>query len=263
MAAPKIDPSCRISSEAIIEEDVVIGPFCMIQGKTRIGKGTYLESHVRIGSDFGIVELGESNRVSAGAALGGPPQDKKYKNEPTKLIIGNNNQIREYVTISLGTPTGRGETTIGNGNLIMAYSHFGHDCKVGNNNVVANSSQFAGHVTLEDNINIGGMCAFNQFVNVGHFAFIGGYSAVNKDIVPYCIANGNLAVIRATNKIGLERSGLPPEEVENIHRAIRILSKGSTLVAEALTRIQEECKHTPQIEHLINFIKASKRGLAK
>jgi UDP-N-acetylglucosamine acyltransferase len=263
VAKPQVHPTSFISETAILEDDVVVGPFCVIHGRTRLGKGTFLESHVRIGSDYGVVELGKDNRISAGAALGGPPQDKKYNNEATKLMIGDRNQIREYVTISLGTPTGRGVTTIGDDNLIMAYSHFGHDCLIGNFNVIANSCQFAGHVELEDRVNVGGMCAFNQFVKVGCYAFIGGYSAVNKDIVPYCIAQGNYAVIRATNKIGLERSGMTPEQVESVHRAIRIITRGSSVVSEALQRIQDECKPGPQIEHLVQFIKSSKRGLAK
>lgn len=260
----RIHPTSVVSSLAEIATGVEIGPFCVVEGKVRIGQGSIIESHVRVGSRNGIVEIGENNRLFAGCVLGGPPQDKKYKGEPTRLVIGNNNQIREYVTISLGTPQGRQETTIGNDNLFMAYAHFGHDCFVGNGNVVANLCQFAGHVHIQDKVNIGGASAVNQFVKIGSYAFIGGHSSINKDIPPFCMAQGNYAVIRGTNKIGLERgAGLPPTEVENIHRAIRIISKGSALVSEAVQRIQEECRPTEQIQYLLEFIKGSQRGLAK
>jgi UDP-N-acetylglucosamine acyltransferase len=259
-----IHPTAVVSPLSEIGEAAEIGPFCVIEGKTRIGRGTIVESHVRIGSKTGIVEIGENNRISAGTVLGGPPQDKKYKGEPTRLVIGNNNQIREYVTISLGTPQGRQETTIGNDNLIMAYAHFGHDCFLGNANVIANLCQFAGHVHIQDKVNVGGACAVNQFVRIGSYAFIGGYSSINKDIPPFCIAQGNYAVMRATNKIGLERAaGLPPKEVENIHRAIRIISKGSGILSDAIQRIHEECHPSEQIQYLLEFIKTSQRGLAK
>ena len=260
----RVHPTAVVSRQTEIGTGVSIGPFCVIEGKARIGDGTSVESHVRIGSESGIVEIGENNRLSAGCVLGGPPQDKKYKGEPTRLVIGNNNQIREYVTISLGTPQGRQETSLGNDNLIMAYTHFGHDCFVGNGNVVANLCQFAGHVHIQDRVNIGGACAVNQFVRIGSYAFVGGYSSINKDIPPFCIAQGNYAVMRATNKIGLERAaGLPASEVENIHRAIRILSKGSAIVSDAVQRIQEECRSSEQIQYLLEFIKSSQRGLAK
>lgn len=258
----KVHPTSVISPEAEIDSDVVIGPFCYIRGNVRIGSGTFIESHVSIGAETGRVEIGKNNRIHAGVILGGPPQDKKFRNEKSFLIIGDGNQLRESVTMSLGTGEG-GRTTLGNNNLIMAYCHFGHDCHVGSENVVANSSQFAGHVEIGDRVNVGGMCAFNQFVRIGSYSFLAGYSAVNKDILPYSIAQGNYAVVRATNKIGLERSGLPPKAIEAIHKAIRIITKGSSTIAEGLARIQEECQDSAELRVLVDFIKSSKRGLAK
>lgn len=258
-----IHPSSVISPEAILADDVVIGPFCLIRGKVRIGKGTRLESHVSIGSEHGTIEIGENNQISAGVVLGGDPQDKKYRGEQTQLIIGNNNQIREYVSISLGTVQGNGKTVIGNGNMIMAYSHFGHDCFLGNDNVIANASQFAGHVHVDDRVIIGGMCAFNQNVKVGSFGFVAGYSGVNKDLLPFSMSQGNYAVCRATNKIGLERAGVSSPDIDNIHKAIRIIIKGSSTIAEGLQRISEECRATSEIQYLVDFIKTSKRGIAK
>ena len=259
----KSHPTSVISSKAEIAPDVEIGPFCYIRGNVRIDSGTRIESHVSIGSECGSVEIGKNNQIFAGTILGGLPQDKKFRGENTKLIIGDNNQLRECVTMSLGTPTGHGVTKIGSGNLVMAYCHFGHDDLIGNDCVIANSSQFAGHVELGDRVNIGGMCAFNQFVRVGSFAFLGGYSSVNKDILPYSIAQGNYAIVRATNKIGLERSGISLPDVENIHKAVRIITKGSSTIAEGVQRIMEECRITPELQYMLDFIKASKRGLAK
>lgn len=258
-----IHPSSLISKEAEIHPSVEIGPFCLVEGKVRIDEGTVLDSHVRIGGKHGIVEIGKNNQFFAGCVIGGAPQDRGYKGEDTRLKIGNGNQFRECVTVSLGTEKGLKETIIGNNNLFMAYVHFGHDCRVGDGNFIANSSQFAGHCEIGSRITIGGVCAFNQFTRVGDFSFIGGYSSVNKDILPYTISQGNYAVMRATNKVGLERGGLSAENVENIHRAVRFLIRGSSTVAEGIQRIREECKHTPEIEYLIQFAESSKRGIAK
>ncbi len=258
-----IHPTSVISKEANVHPEADIGPFCLVEGKVRIGKGTKLDSHVRIGNEHGIVEIGEHNHFFAGSVIGGYPQDRSYKGEDTKVIIGNGNQFRECVTVSLGTLKGHSETVIGNDNLFMAYVHFGHDCIVGNGNFVANSCQFAGHVELGSKTTIGGVCAFNQFVRVGDSCFIGGYSSVNKDVLPYTISAGNHAVMRATNKVGLERGGMPMDDVENVHRAVRFLIRGSSTIAEGIHRVREECRPTKEIKYLIEFAEKSKRGLAK
>ncbi|PIT99885.1 MAG: acyl-ACP--UDP-N-acetylglucosamine O-acyltransferase [Bdellovibrionales bacterium CG10_big_fil_rev_8_21_14_0_10_45_34] len=262
MSEVSIHPSSVISSEAIIEKGVSIGPFCTLRGRVRIGANTHLHSNVSIGIESGIVEIGEGNQIYPGCVLGGAPQDKKYKGEPTRLHIGNNNHIREHVTISLATATAKGTTKIGNNNMVMAYCHFGHDCEIGDDNVFANASQLAGHVQIGNQVNVGGVCAFNQFVRVGDYAFLGGYSSVNKDILPYAIAQGNYAVMRATNKIGMERGGMNAADIDGLHKAIRIIIKGSSTLSEGLQRIHDECTPSPAIEYLIRFIKESKRGLA-
>lgn len=258
-----IHPSSIISKEAELDPSVEIGPFCLIEGKVRIEAGTKLDSHVRIGSKTGIVEIGKDNQFYAGCVIGGFPQDRSYKGEDTKLLIGSGNHFRECVTVSIGTLKGKGRTLIGSNNLFMAYVHFGHDCEVGDSNFVANSSQFAGHCEIGSKITIGGVCAFNQFVRVGDFAFIGGYSSVNKDVLPFTISQGNYAVMRATNKVGLERGGLSAESVENIHRAVRFLIRGSSTIAEGIQRIKDECKASPEIDYLIRFAENTKRGIAK
>ena len=258
-----IHPTSVISKEAEIDEGVEIGPFCVVTGRVRIGKGTILHSHVSIGGRHASVEIGERNEFYHGTSLGSPPQDITYQGEDTQLIIGNDNQFREAVTVSTGTKKGGGVTRLGNKNLLMAYTHFGHDCVVGDENIIANSTQFAGHVELGNRVYVGGVCAFNQFVRVGDCAFIGGYSAINKDILPYSIAQGNYAVCRATNKVGLKRAGFSPIEIESIHNAIRILIKGSATIKEGLQRIKEECSPSPYLDYFVSFVESSERGVAK
>jgi len=258
----KIHPSSVVSSDAVLAEDVEIGPYCNIQGQVSIGQGTYVEGHVTIGSRFGVVEIGKNNHIAPGAVIGGPPQDISYKAEPTRLIIGDNNVIREFSTLNIATSKGDGATVIGNNCYFMAYSHVGHDCKIGNNVVVANNSHFGGHCVVEDNVVVGGVCAFNQFSKVGKNSFIAGSSIVNKDVLPFSRAQGNYAIVRATNKVGLLRKGFSKEEVSNIHKAIRIVIMGSATLEEAYARIDKECTPSENIEYLVNFIKTSKRGIA-
>lgn len=262
MANYKVHPSSVLSPDVELADDVEIGPYCLIQGKIKIGKGTFVEGHVTLGSRHGILEVGENNHFSPGAVIGGAPQDISYKGEPTKLIIGNNNVFREFSTVNLATSKGDGKTEIGNNGYFMAYTHIGHDCKVGNNVIMANDSHLGGHCEIDDNVTIGGVCAFNQFTKVGRGAFVAGSSVVNKDILPFSRAQGNYATVRATNKIGLSRKGFSREEVANVHKAIRIMIMGSHTVEEGIARIQEECLMSPNIEYFINFIRSSKRGIA-
>ncbi len=259
----KIHPTSVISPDIIIEEGVEIGPYCLIQGRGRIGKGSYVEGHVTLGNRYGHIDIGENNKFSPGAVIGGPPQDISYKNEETSLYIGNNNTFREFSTVNLASSKGSKKTIIGNNCYVMSYSHIAHDCIVGNNVIIANDTQIGGHCELEDNVVIGGVCAFTQFSRVGKNAFVAGSSVVNKDILPFSKAEGNWAVVRATNKVGMQRNGYSREDIDNVHRAIRIFIMGSATVDEGLKRIHEECSQSPAIEYLVNFIKASKRGIAR
>lgn len=257
-----VHPTSIISKEAIIDPTVEIGPYCIIKGQVKIGKNSVLKNNVIIGCEEGVVEIGEGNHIYTGAVLGEVPQDKKYKGEKTKLLIGNNNHIREYTTLNLGTVQGGGVTVLGDNNLVMAYAHFGHDCIVGHHNVIANSCQLAGHVTVQDHVTIGGMSGVNQFATLGSHCFIAGFSSINKDILPYSIAQGNFAVVRATNKIGLERKGISEKSISEINKAIRIMTKGDSTVEERVERIQRECESCPEIEYFVNFVKKSERGIA-
>jgi len=256
-----IHSSSVVSPKAKIGSNVSIGPFCYVHDNVTLGDDCMLDSHVTIGSKTGEVVIGKNNKFYGACLIGGPPQDLKYKGEKTRLVVGDNNTIRESVTISIGTVTGHGETLIGDGNLIMAYCHVGHDDKIGNSNVLANLVQLAGHVVIEDRVTIGALSAINQFVRIGRNAFVAGASMVNKDILPFCIAQGNYATVRATNKIGLSRSGFSDDAITYINRAIRILTKGSTTLEEALIRIKEECRGNPEVEYLIDFAKSSERGI--
>jgi len=258
----KIHPTSVLSKDVVLEEDVEIGPYCNIQGQVKIGRGTFIEGHATIGSRYGIVEIGKNNQISPGAVIGGPPQDISYKSEPTKLIIGDNNIIREFTSLNLATSKGDGSTNIGSNCYFMAYSHVGHDCKIGNNVIVANNSHFGGHCEVEDHVVVGGVCAFNQFSKIGKYSFIAGSSIVNKDILPFSRAQGNYALVRATNKVGLLRKGFSRDEVNNIHKAIRIVTMGAGTIDEALARIQSECKPSENIDYLMHFIRSSKRGIA-
>lgn len=258
-----IHPTSVISPESKVSPEAVIGPFCVVQGKVEIGKGTVLESHVSVGNEFGTVILGAHNRISPGAVVGGPPQDLKYAGEDTKLILGDNNVIREAVTLNTGTPGGGGVTQIGNNCLIMAYSHVAHDCFLEDRVVIANSCQLAGHVEIESDVKIGGVCCINQFVKIGRHAYIAGDSAVNKDIPPFAIAQGKYAVIRATNKIGMERAGIDKTIVNDIHKAIRAITKGTETVEEVLSRVETEFDTSKELTQFIEFVKSSERGIAK
>ncbi len=258
----KIHPTSILSPDVEIAEDVEIGPYCLIQGKVKIGRGTVVEGHATIGSKHGIVEIGENNHISPGAVIGGPPQDISYKGEPTKLIIGSNNTFREFSTMNIATAKGSGETRIGNNNYFMSYTHVGHDCIIHNNVVVAQNSHIGGHCEIEDGVTIGGVCAFNQFTLVGKMAFIAGGSIVNKDILPFSRAGGVHAVMKATNKVGLARKGFSRDEVNNVHRALRIILFGSDTMDEGIARIRSECQSSENIEYMVDFIKKSKRGIA-
>lgn len=261
----KIHETAYIDSRAKIEKDVFIGPGAVVLGNTTIGDGSYLHNHATVGSNECTTVMGKNNVVFPGAVVGGIPQDLKYANEDTKLVIGDHNTFRECVTVNTGTVDGGGLTQIGSHNLIMAYCHIAHDCIFGDHIVVANSSNFAGHVILEDHVKVGGVCSFNQFIKIGTHSYIAGESSVNKDIIPYTIARGNYAVSTVTNKIGLERSGFEKEEIASLHRAIRVVLKGNDTIEKSIETILEQVEQKPNqlVAHLISFMKSSERGVAR
>jgi len=258
-----IHQTAIVSDQADIAPDVEIGAYSVIDGDVSIGAGNVIESHVRIGTRFGTVTIGERNYIQSGATLGGPPQDWSYENEKTRLTIGNDNRIGEYASVNLGSQKGGGVTRLGNGAFIMAYAHVGHDCQIGNDVVLTNLAQLAGHVTVGDGAVIGGMIGVTQFARIGKWSFVAAGAFVNKDILPFSIAEGHWATPRATNKIGLKRAGFDESEVQEIDKAIRILKRRGTTLEEAATPVREDCAMNQHIEDLLSFIASSERGIAR
>lgn len=257
-----IHPTSIISDEAEIAEGVEVGPYCIIRGKVKIGKGTRLMSHAIIGSDHGIVEIGEDNVIYPHSVIGEAPQDLTYTGQATKLTIGNRNKIREGSNINLGTEKGGGLTSIADDCLIMSMVHIGHDCHIGSHVVVASSVNMAGHCEIADHVKIGGMVGVTQFCRLGEHSYIAGVTAINKDVLPYTIAQGNWATMRAPNRVGMERFGFEKADIMEVTRAIRIVTKGGHTKEEAMERIAKECKNIPAVQSILDFMQDSSRGLA-
>ncbi len=258
-----IHPTALVSEHAQISSEAEIGPYSVIDGDVEIGAHTIVESHVRIGSRFGTVVIGEHNFIQSGAALGGPPQDWSYKDSRTRLELGHHNRVGENASLSLGSQTGGGVTRVGNNTFIMAYAHVGHDCQIADEAVLTNLSQLAGHVVIERGVVVSGAVGVTQFVRLGEYSFVAAGAMVNKDILPYTIAEGHWAVPKATNKVGLKRAGDTADEIREVDRAIRIALKKNLTFDEALEKIDVECSTNTRIEHLVDFIKTADRGIAR
>lgn len=254
-----IHETAIIYDGAIIAEDVVVGPYAVIGPEVKIGKGTIIESHVVIDGD---TTIGENNKIYSFASIGKESQDLKYKGEKTKTIIGDNNKIREFCTIHRGT-NDRWETRIGSNNLLMAYVHVAHDVIIGDNCILANNATLAGHVIMENNSYVGGLTPVNQFCVIGEHAFVGGASSVNKDIVPFCMAEGDKGIPRAINKIGLQRRGFSEDEIKNIRSAFKQLFKSKRPLAEVLDELNKEFADDKNVQKMLSFIGKSKRGIAR
>jgi UDP-N-acetylglucosamine acyltransferase len=256
-----IDSTAIIHKDAEIGEDVHIGPYCILEEKVRVGRGTRLLSHVVLHKD---TQVGENCTISPFASLGGSPQDISYKGEETTLVMGDNNTIKEYVTINRGTEHGGGVTSVGNNNFIMAYAHIAHDCKVGNNVIMANCATLAGHVEIADFVIFGGLCAVHQFCRIGKYSFISGVTGVPKDVPPFVIAAGDRAKLYGLNVVGLERRGFAKEDITQLKKAYRIIFRSSLPLSTSLRVVQEEISGEHQhVNSLIEFIKSSKRGICR
>ncbi len=262
--ADYIHPSAIVGPKVELGKNVRLGPYVVLQGDTIIGDNTVIHSHACVGCEEGIVRIGSDNVIYQGAIVGGPPQDLQYKGEKTKLDIGNKNTFREFVTVNIGTTKEQGVTQIGNENLFMAYVHIAHDCDIHDNVVIANTCQLAGHVTIEDHVTVGGVCGLSQFIRIGKFAYIGGNSTFNKDILPFSIAEGRWGTMRATNKVGLKRAGYSKEDVENIHKTLRSFIRGSDTVVDICESVEKEnASNNEYVNYLLNFARNSKKGLAR
>ncbi|MBN3038299.1 MAG: acyl-ACP--UDP-N-acetylglucosamine O-acyltransferase [Candidatus Omnitrophica bacterium] len=259
MINANIQSTAQVAPGAQLAEDVEIGHYAVIGPEVKIGPGNKIADHCVIA---GNTTIGKNNQIFTGAVIGSVPQDLKYKGERTEIVIGDNNIIREYVTVNLGTAASQ-KTAIGNNNLIMAYAHIAHDCVIGNNVVIANVGTLAGHIVIEDKAILGGLAAVHQFVRIGTLAIVGGCSKVNKDIPPYSMCDGHPARVLSLNKVGLERWGITKETKSHLKHAFTILFKSGLSMSHAIEQVEKEIPAVPEIVHLVNFIKDSRRGVTR
>jgi UDP-N-acetylglucosamine acyltransferase len=253
-------PTAIVHPEAQIDPTAEIGPYAVIGQKVRIGPLTRVGPHAVIEGD---TTLGARNRVFQFASVGAEPQDLKYVGEDTKLVIGDDNLIREFTTLHKGTNGGGGVTRIGNKNLFMAYSHVAHDCVIGNGCVLANSVALAGHVQLGDHVVMGGLSAVHQFTRIGKHAFVAGGSMVAMDVPPYCTAQGDRAELVGLNTVGLTRHGFTEDQISRIKDAYRILFRSKMGLNEGLSKLKAEHGGNAEIDHLLDFLAGSTRGVTR
>lgn len=251
-----IHPTAIVDPGAELEGEVEVLPYTIIEAGVRIGAGCEIGPHavIRRGTT-----IGEGCRISVGVVLGEPPQDRKYRGEESYLRIGKFNQIREYVT--LHRATGEGESTVvGDHNMIMAYSHAGHNVRIGNHCSITNCVQISGHCVIEDYAILGGMSGLHQFVTVGTMAMVGGMSRNVRDVPPYCIVEGNPAEVRGLNVIGLERRGLSPEVRAHLRQAFRLIFRSEYNVTDALAAVEEQVPMSPEVRHLCESVRRTAAG---
>lgn len=258
--ARNIHPTAIIDKEVFIDKDVTVGPFCIIRGKASIGRGTNLVSNVVI---EGKTEIGEGCTIYPFTSIGLPPQDVKYRNEETGVIIGRGNIIREYITIHRASVNGDLVTVIGDNNFLMAYVHIAHDCKIGNNTIMANAATLAGHVTVEDHAFIGGIVAIHQHTRIGRHAMVGGFSGIGQDIPPYTIASGARAKLFGLNTVGLKRHGFPDSTINELKKAYKILFREKRTLKDAIKKVRSDLPDTDEIRNLIEFIEKNRRGICR
>lgn len=255
-----IHESAIVSPKAKIGADCHIGAFSVVGDETILGDRVRLESHVVVD---GKTSIGDDTKIFPFVSIGLAPQDLKYNDEPTATEIGRRNHIREFVTIHRGTEGGGGLTKIGDDNLLMAQAHVAHDCLLGNEIIMANAATLAGHVEIADRANIGAYSGVHQFCRIGLEAFVGGYSVVVKDAMPFATIQGNHAKCYGLNRIGMKRRGYAKETVEKLHRAYHLLLSAKLNTTQAVEKIKEEIKDCREVELLIDFIETSKRGVVK
>jgi UDP-N-acetylglucosamine acyltransferase len=251
--AQSIHPTAVIADGAQIDDNVKIGPYCVIGAHVKIASGCEIKSHVCID---GHTEIGENCTIFPFASLGHAPQDLKYNGEKTYLRIGRNNKIREHVTMNPGTESGAGETVIGDNCLFMVGAHIAHDCILGNNVIMANNATLGGHVEVGDYVVIGGLSAVHQFIRIGSYAIIGGFSGVESDVIPYGRVKGERAHLAGLNLIGLERRGFSKDNVRDIQKAFNQLFAENDTLEQRLESVQMDFANNPAVMHVIEFARA-------
>ena len=255
-----IDARAVVSPEARLAADVSVGPFSVIGPKVEIGPRTIVGPHAVIN---GPTVIGADNHVFQFASIGDAPQDKKYRGEPTRLVIGDRNVFREYVTVNRGTAHDKGVTTVGDDNLFMATAHVAHDCVVGSNTVFANGAALAGHVEIGDWVIIGGLAAVHQFTRIGAHAFLSGGAMVRRDVPPYVMVAGDPADPQGVNAEGLKRRGFTEDQIRAIREAYRTLYRSDLRLTEALERLEPLAAERPELRVFVDFIRASSRSIVR
>ena len=250
-----IHKTAIIDSKAKISSNVKVGPYTIIGANVEIAEGTIIQSHVNI---TGHTNIGKNNKIYPFASIGSNPQDMKYKGEETRLLIGDNNTIREYVTINPGTVQGGGLTKVGKNNLIMIGAHIAHDCTIGNNIVIANSAAIAGHAEINDYVVIGGNCGIQQYTRIGRMAMIGGMTGVSRDVIPYGLSTGNRNFLNGINVVGLRRSKVSNKEIIGLTDAYKEIFKTENL-NENLNRLNGNFKENSLVNEVVEFINKDKK----
>ena len=254
-----IHPTAIIDPKAELADGVSVGPYAVIGPDVTIGAGTWIGPHVVI---QGPTRIGRDNKIFQFSSVGEVPQDKKYRDEPTELIIGDRNVIRENCTLNRGTVQDKGKTVVGNDNWIMAYVHIAHDCEVGNDTIFANGATLAGHVTVEDFAILGGFTLVHQFVRVGAYSFSGMGSALGRDLPPYVMASGNPAQPHGLNTEGLKRRGFDKDQVARLRKAYRTIYRDGLRLEEAIAELDKQSKHS-EVARLVAFLKSSERSIIR
>jgi len=255
-----VHPTAVVDRGARIGNNCHIGPYSIIGAEVELGDDVRLDSHCVID---GRTKIGDGTRVFPFVSIGLAPQDLKYNDEPSETRIGRRNQIREFVTIHRGTVGGGMLTQTGDDCLLMAQAHVAHDCILGDGVIMANAATLAGHVIIENNANVGAYSGVHQFCRVGQEAYIGGYSVVVKDALPFALTVGNHATCYGMNTTGMKRRGYSPEVIRSLHRAFHLLLSAKLNTSQALERIQEEIKDVVEVDALVQFIRSSNRGVIK
>ncbi len=255
-----IHPTAIVDPRADIDPGVELGPFVVIGPDVRIGAGTVIKAHTII---EGHTEIGEQNVIGPSAFIGQPPQDTKYKDEPTRLRIGNRNIIREQATLHCGSVGGDLETVVGDGCMLMVGVHIAHNCKIGNEVIIANGTGLGGHVEIENKVVLGGLSGIHQYVRVGTVAMVSALSAVSKDVPPYAMVSGNRAKLFGLNRVGMERVGIPKERRAELRKAYKILFENSLKLKDAVEKISREVTPSQEIDNLLHFIEKSTRGITR
>lgn len=255
-----IHPTALVSSNAEIGSNVDIGPYTIIGDNVSIGSDAIIGPHVTIDP---FVEIGPECHIFQFASIGALPQAIKFQGEETYVKIGRKTIVREFATINRGTGFGGGITEVGEENLLMAYTHIAHDCKTGRGVILANNATLAGHITIEDYVTIGGLTALHQFVRIGKHAYVGGKSAVVKDVPPFVIAAGDRAKLHGLNRVGLKRHGFSADAIAMLKKTYRLIFRIGLTLNEAIERVRAEVGHAPEVDYLLDFIKASERGMTR